>query len=56
MNFNKVFGKNVFYDYIKSDKNPEVLQSLQKVYFLKYVLMVKAWVFLMKLQYLFLSN
>ena len=37
MNFNKIFGKNVTYDDIKSDQKTS-LHSLQSVYFLIYFL------------------
>ena len=36
MNFNKIFGKNITYNDIKSD---------QAVYVLKCILRVKAWIF-----------
>ena len=40
MNFNEIFGKNVYYDDIKVTKN-KALHSLHTVYFLKYILRLK---------------
>ena len=40
---------------LKVTKN-KALHSLQTVFFLKYSLKVKVWIFLMKLQYWFLLN
>ena len=57
MNFKEIFGENVnlIKDDHKSDKKNKAQLSLQ-IYFLKHILRVKAWIFLIKLQYQFLPN
>ena len=40
--FNEIFGKNMILKKIKA----KALHSLQSIYFLKYVLGVKVWIFL----------
>ena len=44
MNFHEIFRKDVTYDDIKLFKS-KALPSLQALYFLKYILRVKVWIF-----------
>ena len=54
MNFNKIFWKNGTYE--NMTKNPKTLHSLQRVYFLKYILSVKVWIFLNEISILIFAE